>query len=776
MTLKLVNKTSKVNYYGIEVDPEITWNGWEPGNKYTKKLILKNVKFVTQKLNFSVPGKEVFSTTFPKTITLSAGTSFCLPITFKPHKRDVFEDQIDFQTTDGDIFTIPVKALLPQYDVDIPAAMSCGTVAAHDVASETVVVQNRSELETPFQWCCASPYAIDPSSGVLSAFESMQFTIRFQPQDVSTFTMSIPFLFGEKFVCQKVMSVTSVAKYPNICLVVDEMSMAELLNPDGQIVVDFGIVSVGNTYKKNLQIHNASEVNASVEIIRADLSNPIDWVFSCPVDFSPVPSGTCLNIMMEYHPKLVLANYVENFIIKVSNKCATFKVKCVGKSDGPMVSISHTSINFFQLFIGEKTTHKITLTNNSAHAAVPFQFAIDPDTSVFHIDKCSGTIKPKDWVHLTVTFRPQNPIQYYRTVACLVPDQEPMFIDLMGTCHDMHNRPYILQMKHLHDFKKRQIDGLSYFSPEALMGNVEKNLLKFDENDQLSVINEEIRSTCETVSTLSSWKEYFFSHNETDIVFSTPYIGQDEHSLYFDGLEYINKQQIQERLVAGTLDSDDLKTTNEKEKTFSLKNNTKGTLIIQWTTGLFDEKISVFSVSPCTTSISPNETVNFTVKFQPDGPDRIYGSELEGFAYFKSQRQFELVNERFISPPFCVLLRCAGHSFSTNSQPFQPKFAFDRTDVVFPSTNLNETAFRSYTLTNRGTQPMIFNLQKLDESFSVKPILGQIQNIRNSMTTFSIRQKTNRNGFRGLIWFRNISTIRRKSSLKFLCLLLILYG
>ena len=52
MTAKLSHKTTKVNYYGIEVDSEITWSSWEPGNKYIKKLILKNVKYVTQKLNF----------------------------------------------------------------------------------------------------------------------------------------------------------------------------------------------------------------------------------------------------------------------------------------------------------------------------------------------------------------------------------------------------------------------------------------------------------------------------------------------------------------------------------------------------------------------------------------------------------------------------------------------------------------------------------------------------------------------------------------------------
>lgn len=33
----------KVTYFGIEVEPEVTWRKWEPGQRYTKRLVLKNV-------------------------------------------------------------------------------------------------------------------------------------------------------------------------------------------------------------------------------------------------------------------------------------------------------------------------------------------------------------------------------------------------------------------------------------------------------------------------------------------------------------------------------------------------------------------------------------------------------------------------------------------------------------------------------------------------------------------------------------------------------------
>ena len=48
-----VANLDKVNHYGIEVIDSITWQGWEPGNEYTKNIVLKNVKVKTQKLKYT---------------------------------------------------------------------------------------------------------------------------------------------------------------------------------------------------------------------------------------------------------------------------------------------------------------------------------------------------------------------------------------------------------------------------------------------------------------------------------------------------------------------------------------------------------------------------------------------------------------------------------------------------------------------------------------------------------------------------------------------------
>ena len=49
-------------------------------------------------LSCSVPNSRFFTTLYPKPIVLSAGTSFSLPITFRPLEKDVYEDRIEFHT------------------------------------------------------------------------------------------------------------------------------------------------------------------------------------------------------------------------------------------------------------------------------------------------------------------------------------------------------------------------------------------------------------------------------------------------------------------------------------------------------------------------------------------------------------------------------------------------------------------------------------------------------------------------------------------------------
>ena len=47
---------------------------------------------------FRVPSSRFFTTIYPETIVLSAGTSFTLPVTFHPLEKNIYEDKIEFST------------------------------------------------------------------------------------------------------------------------------------------------------------------------------------------------------------------------------------------------------------------------------------------------------------------------------------------------------------------------------------------------------------------------------------------------------------------------------------------------------------------------------------------------------------------------------------------------------------------------------------------------------------------------------------------------------
>lgn len=61
------------------------------------------------------------------------------------------------------------------------------------------------------------------------------------------------------------------------------------------------------------------------------------------------------------------------------------------------------------------------------------------------------------------------------------------------------------------------------------------------------------------------------------------------------------------------------------------------------------------------TDILPKSTVDFRVNFRPTMDNQIYGAQLECFVYFKSMRNFRLVNEETFTPPWCLTPLVTGY-------------------------------------------------------------------------------------------------------------------
>ena len=81
------------------------------GGHFSRGQWVKN-----QRSPFRVPSSRFFTTLYPKPIVLSAGTSFTLPITFRPLEKDVYEDKIEFLTNVSDQWEWWIMGLIQYQD------------------------------------------------------------------------------------------------------------------------------------------------------------------------------------------------------------------------------------------------------------------------------------------------------------------------------------------------------------------------------------------------------------------------------------------------------------------------------------------------------------------------------------------------------------------------------------------------------------------------------------------------------------------------------------
>ena len=80
-----------------------------------------NMKSVVFCIHFRVPQSRFFTTLYPQPIVLSAGTSYMLPVTFRPLEKDIYEDSVEFSTRVG--LTYSCLCRITYYQLGLPTCM-----------------------------------------------------------------------------------------------------------------------------------------------------------------------------------------------------------------------------------------------------------------------------------------------------------------------------------------------------------------------------------------------------------------------------------------------------------------------------------------------------------------------------------------------------------------------------------------------------------------------------------------------------------------------------
>ncbi|XP_029981230.1 cilia- and flagella-associated protein 65 [Sphaeramia orbicularis] len=656
---------------GLEMASELVWDNWDLGKEFTKTLVLKNVHAKLQKLHFRPPVSKFFTIMKEnqhQKIVLSPGTSFSIPVTFRPLKRCEYEDSIEFQSKFGS-FKVCLRAIVPCYALELPDSVLLPLCAVKYSSYTTFFLKNASKLHTSFQWEGRAPFQLSPEQGLLKPGEELPITVVFQPQEALVYQEPVYCRFGgEEDKSQSCCSVLlqGLAKYPYL----------QLKNPNrdakkelGDLVLDFGSVAVGRTLHKHFDIFNPSPVTASFSLSRLPGGVPLlGSEFSCDVTRGELAPGASVRVAVSFTPAVANTVSVEYLSLNCKGALNETLLKLTGGCIGPKVSLSSPVVDFGRVEEGGAAVKTVDLVNSSPAQAV-FQWDLDCcGHSVFCVQPASGTVDPYSCTTLRVSYRPTRPIAHHRRVSCLILHKDPVFLDCIGTCHSELHQPTILKPEHLVLYK-----------------------LHWSRRDtQLDPCTEESDQRRDNVPVPSTpMEEYFQSCLGNMDPFSSsssplpPHVSVSPHELLFH-----------HKLSSSS-------SSFTSSRSVSITNHTRGKLSLEWTIA----SDSPFAVSPSSCDLAPLKSTSFIVTYSPKQLNTLHGAQLECFAYNKDNGDLK---DRLLCPSWCVTVRVVGHSFQLGKEHFIPRCSLEPHLVVFPS--LSVLSHRTVLLQNKGELPLTFSV------------------------------------------------------------------
>lgn len=134
------------------------------------------------------------------------------------------------------------------------------------------------------------------------------------------------------------------------------------------------------------------------------------------------------------------------------------KFSCFGQALGNDVSLSSNSIHFGEVQL-ESTTNRLLNIVNDSDQPTSFQFYSDK-TNIFAFSKTEGTINAHSQVRIIIEFYPQKTTNYYERVFCVVRNHQILYVDLVGTCYDVLNKPMPLMQRHVDIYRHKVIMGM----------------------------------------------------------------------------------------------------------------------------------------------------------------------------------------------------------------------------------------------------------------------------------------------------------------------------
>jgi hypothetical protein len=462
--IQVLSREKRQALYGIDCISDVVFSKWKVGNEYVKALTIKNITTKTQKIKYVLPDSKVFLLDFPHTITLCAGMSTSIPITFIPEEKKIYEEVLPVDCSFGR-FYINISSSIPKHAIDIPKSISFGYCPINEVERKTFVLKNIGELVTTFEWKFCKPFQLKPEKGKIEPKKSITIEVLFQPSEASVYNANVICVFGDdsnlnSTTLQRCLKIDGTGKFSYICIEENTKNF------------DFGEVYIGDEMEYPFNIVNYSNVVSNFKI-KAE-NTKTKSIFKFLSMSGSIPPGGVYKNKIIYVPNCPNLQSIEYFNIEtVSGN--NIDIKCSGTGIGPTVSFSTNIINFNAVEEGSKNV-KIFYLRNTSKTPAFFNFKIE-EGAVFQFDKISGVVNAESELLITVTFQPFKTINYYRRVYCLIENADTLCLDILGTCFNDKRRPVTITPQVLEAYRKRIDNGLFFLSPENIDEMLKNNFI-----------------------------------------------------------------------------------------------------------------------------------------------------------------------------------------------------------------------------------------------------------------------------------------------------------
>ncbi|KAI4588253.1 hypothetical protein MJG53_002661 [Ovis ammon polii x Ovis aries] len=482
---KKQDKMKKRVIWDIEVAEELQWKGWMLGKEITKNLVLKNLSLKIQKIKYRPPKTKFFFTVVPQPIFLSPGLTLSLPVIFRPLEKKEYVDQLWLEKAEG-MFCVDLRATLPCHKLICPPSLQLPMCAMGDMAEAWFCLENVGDLPTFFTWESPSPFQMLPTTGLLEPGQACRIKVTFQPPMAVIYEAQATCWYGEGSKQKSGIQLQAVAKCAQLLVSIKQRRPEDQDAEGFQKVLHFGTVAVGCTAERQIKLYNPSAVSAPFRIEVAPDVLVKDQAFSCPTAHGIVPPGEKKFVSVFFRPETLDVRTMDYLSIVPSGCASQTLLKVVGFSRGPDLSLQHRCVDFSWVSLGTRSEQRLWMENKSDCRAY-FHFDIDCPESVFSIRPAFGTLVGKARMTLCCVFQPTQPIIYWRRVACLIHHQDPLFLDLIGTCHSESTKPAILRPQHLTWYHTHLARGLTLYPPDILGIMLRERKLEQDKNGALMI-------------------------------------------------------------------------------------------------------------------------------------------------------------------------------------------------------------------------------------------------------------------------------------------------